>query len=232
MAKTRILVADGQNLYCEGISALLEGNGEIEVAAKARNGDELIEKVIEHSPDVILIDAGLPVTNGVEVARQLHERDFNTKVLLLVEYENEEDVLSGFRAGVSGVLPKRASSSDLIAAINAVARGDYFIHSSITRTMVRDYFQAEGQTGHPKGGKLTNRENQILKLIAQGSRTSDVASRLNIAPKTVAGHRSKMMRKLGIHSQTELVKYAIRHHLINVWNREGEEVRGGGAASS
>ncbi len=222
MAKTRILVADGQNLYCEGISALLEGNSEIEVTAQACNGDELLEKVKEQCPDVILIDAGLPVTNGVEVARQLHEKNLNTKVLLLVEYENEEDILSGFRAGVSGVLPKRASSSDLISAIGAVSRGDYFIHSSITRTMVRDYFQGESQQGHARGGKLTNRENQILKLIAEGSRTTDVASLLNIAPKTVAGHRSKMMRKLGIHSQTELVKYAIRHHLINLWDRNRE----------
>ena len=222
MAKTTILVADGQNLYCEGICALLDGNSEIKVAAQAANGEELLEKARDLSPDVILIDAGLPVTNGVEVARALRKENLNARVLLLVEYENEEDVLSGFRAGVNGVIPKRASSSDLIAAISAVARGDYFIHSSITKTMVRDYFLGESQTGRPGSGKLTNRESQILKLIAQGSRTSEVAGLLNIAPKTVSGHRGKMMRKLGIHSQTELVKYAIRHHLINVWNRNDE----------
>jgi DNA-binding NarL/FixJ family response regulator len=223
MAKIRVLVADGQNLYCEGICALLESTGNIEVAARASNGDELLEKVKEQSPDVILIDAALPMTNGVEVARQLRGVNLSARVLLLVEYENEEDVLSGFRAGVNGVIPKRAGSADLISAISAVSRGDYFIHSSITRTMVRDYFHGEGLTGRPGHGRLTSRESQILKLIAQGSRTSDVASQLNIAPKTVAGHRSKMMRKLGIHSQTELVTYAIRHHLINLWNRSDEQ---------
>ena len=222
MAKTKILVADGQNLYCEGICALLEGNRDIEVAAQASNGEELLQKVREQTPDVILIDAGLPVTNGVEVARELRKENLSARVLLLVEYENEEDILSGFRAGVNGVIPKRASSSDLITAISAVARGDYYIHSSITKTMVRDYFQGESQTGRLGSGKLTNRESQILKLIAEGSRTNEVAGMLNIAAKTVAGHRSKMMRKLGIHSQTELVKYAIRHHLINVWNRDSE----------
>ena len=222
MARTTILVADGQNLYCEGICALLEGSSGIEVVAQAGNGYELLEKAREYTPDIIIIDAALPVTNGVEAARQLRSENVSGRVLLLVEYENEEDVLSGFRAGVSGVIPKRASSTDLIAAISAVSRGDYFIHSSITRTMVRDYFRAESQTGRTRSGKLTTRENQILKLIAEGSRTSEVASLLNITVKTVAGHRSKMMRKLGIHSQTGLVKYAIRHHLISVWNCDSE----------
>jgi DNA-binding NarL/FixJ family response regulator len=214
MAKIRIMVADGCNLYCEGIASLFGDSEEYEVIGLASRGDEVLEMARRESPDVILMDAYLPPSNGIVVTDELRRAQLTSKVLLFTQYEHELDLTSGFRVGIDGFISKSASYADLASAIAVVARGDYFVHLSFARSAAGAYFHSAGEPGR----RLTRREQEILKLVADGSRTADIASRLSIAAKTVAGHREKMMKKLGFHSQSELVKYAIHRQMTGLRN--------------
>ena len=222
MAKCRVVVADGHNLYCEGIAALFRDSTDIEVVGVATGGTSVLEMARRGAPDIILMDASLPPTNGIAVTSELRRAGVGSRVLLLTQYEHELDLQGAFRIGVNGFLSKKASYTELVTAIAAVARGDYFVHLSVDSGPVGDYLHGVGQTGGQRDyGKLTRREREILTLVADGSRTGDVASRLGIAVKTVSGHRSNMMKKLGIHSQTELVKYAIYRQMTGLGTWEG-----------
>ncbi len=215
MGNTTVVVADGQALYCEGIAALLKENAGFDIAGTASNGKELIKTAEDLSPDVILLDAALPPTSGLECVKELRSNAGSSKILVLTEQESELDILSGFRAGVNGFLSKKSSYSDLVSAINSVSRGDFVVHISIDATTMHEYFddstQGQGTSGPDR---LTRREREIVKLVGAGTRTAEIAQRLQIAPKTVSGHRANIMKKLGVHSQTELVKFAILRHMV------------------
>ena len=217
MAKIRILVAEEHTLCCEAICALLRNNKEIEVIDQAYNGKEVLEKVSKQLPDVVLMNANMSIMDGVEVTHQLRKGNITAKVLLITPYENKEYILSGFRAGVNGVLSKYATSADLFSAIRAVSRGDYFIYPSIAKIIVHEYLQGIWKpVRRDPYEKLTPKERQVLKLITEGSKSGEIACRLKMTVKTVLAHRTNMMRKLGIHSKTGLVTYAIRRHLISL----------------
>ena len=228
MTKCKVVVADGHKLYCEGIAALFEGSADVEVVGMATGGDTVLGLAKRESPDVILMDASLPPTNGIAVISDLRREGVESKVLLLTQYEHDLDLQASFPVGVNGVLSKKASYADLAAAIAAIARGDYFVHLSVPSGPVGDYLHGVGQIASQRDyGKLTRREREILTLVADGSRTGEVASRLGIAVKTVSGHRSNMMKKLGIHSQTELVKYAIYWQMTGLGIWQGGREAGG-----
>jgi two-component system response regulator NreC len=202
-----------------------KGSGEIEVIGLANGGEAVLEMARRDSPDVILMDASLPPSSGIAVTNDLRREKFACKVLLLTQYEHELDLQSAFRIGVNGFLSKKASHRDLAGAIAAVARGDYFVHLSIAGAPAGGCFDSVSQPGGQRDfGKLTRREREILMLVADGSRTGEVASRLGIAVKTVSGHRANMMKKLDIHSQTELVKYAIYRQMngLSSWESRSE----------
>jgi len=217
MVKVRMLIADKQTLFRQGVCALLKAHENIEIVGEATDGKETIEKVREHTPDVVLMDAAMPIMDSAEVTHQLRKENVDIKVLLLTEYEDRDHILSGLKAGANGYILKRATASDLVSAILAVYRGDCFLYPSVAKTMVDDYFQYIRQPGSPDPyDRLTHRENEVLKLLAEGHKSEEIANLLDIAVKTVLAHRTNMMRKLGIHNRTELVKYAIRKHLINL----------------
>ena len=221
MARIRIMVADAHSLYCEGIAALLRNNSDIEVVCQMSNANDVLAKAREQSPDLILLDASLPPTGGVELTRRLREENIDSKVLLLTQYEHEMDLVSGFRTGVNGLISKQASYSDLMSAISGISRGDYVVHLSVDATLVRDYFQGFIQKrGDHSNSMLSLREQQILRLMADGIRTREIAANLGIAAKTVAGHRTNMMKKLQVRNQAELVKYAVFNNLIGLSGAE------------
>ena len=217
MAKIRVLVADDQVLFCECIDALLKTCKGMEVVGEATNGKETIEMARELTPDIVLMNLSMSIVNGDEVARRIRKENSEIKVLLLTEYEDRDRVLSGLKAGANGYIPKRAAASDLVSAILTIHQGGYFLYPSVAKTMVNDYLQL---IRHPKSPdpyeRLTHREKEVLKLMAEGSKSGEIANLLNIAVKTTLGHRTSMMRKLGIHNRTELVKYAIRKHLVSL----------------
>ena len=217
MSKVRVLVADEQTLFREGVSALLKSRKDMEVVGEAVNGKETVEMAQQQTPDVVLMNIAMPIMDGTEVTRRICKENIDIKVLLVSQYEDRERILGGLKAGASGYIPKRATALDLVSAILTVYRGDCFLYPSIAKTVVDDYLQA---IRHPRSpdpyDMLTYREREVLKLLAEGHKSREIANLLNIAVKTALGHRTNMMRKLGIHNRTELVKCAIRKHLIDV----------------
>lgn len=217
MNKIRVLVADGQTLFCEGVCALLKIHEDIEIVGEATNGKETIEMALEQMPDVVLMNIVMPIIDGAEATYRIRKENSDIKVLLLTEYEDRDRVLSGFKAGANGYIPKRATTSDLISAIQAVHRGGCFLYPSVAKTMVEDYFQLIKHPGSPDPyDKLTHKEKEMLKLIADGHKSREIANLLNITVATVLTHRTSIMKKLNIHNLAELIKYAIRKHLITL----------------
>jgi len=217
MAKVRMLVADKQTLFRQGVCALLKAHENIEIVGEATDGKEIVEKVREQTPDVVLMDIAMPVMDGAEVIHQIRKENGDTKVLLMTQYEDRDHIKSGLGAGANGYIPKRATAADLVSAILAVYRGGCFLYPSVARMVVDDYFRHIRQPGSPDPyDRLTHKERQVLKLIAEGRKTGEIANLLGMAVKTALGHRTSMMRKLGIHDRTELVKCAIRRQLVNL----------------
>ena len=219
MVKVTVLVSDEETLFREGVCALLKNCGDMEIVGEATNGKETIEMVRERTPDVVLMNIAMPIMDGAEVTYRIRKENSAVKVILLTQYEDRDHILSGLRAGANGYITKRATASDLVSAILAVYRGDYFLYPSVAKTVVDDYFQHIRRPGRPDSyERLTHREKEVLKLLAEGHKSREIAELFGIAIKTVLGHRTSIMRKLSIHNRTELVKYAIRKHLVDLEN--------------
>ncbi len=217
MAKIRVLVVDDHALLRDGIRALLALHDDIEVVGEATDGREAIEKVSQLSPDVVLMDIALPLMDGLEATRHIHKENPAAKVLILTQHDNREYILSSIKAGAAGCIPKKAAASELVSAIYAVQQGNSFLYPSMAKVLIADYLQqmreAEEQDPYDR---LTGREREVLKLVAEGRTNREIADLLVISVKTVLGHRTSLMEKLDIHNRTELIKYAIRKGLITV----------------
>jgi DNA-binding NarL/FixJ family response regulator len=206
----RILLADDHQIVRQGLKALLEQKGFI-VAGEAADGHEAIQLAVKLRPDVALLDLVMPLINGINVARTILREFPNTKVILLTMHTEEQYVFDALRAGVSGYVVKTDAATDLAHAIDAVLRGAIFVSSKISGGIVQAYIENKGVAVDP----LTPRERQVLQLIAEGKTTKEIASLLGISVKTGEAHRTKIMSKLGMHSIAGVVRYAIRHGMID-----------------
>jgi DNA-binding NarL/FixJ family response regulator len=215
--KIRVLVVDDHTVVRDGISALLALSGDIEVVGEANNGNEAMEMVKQLAPDVVLMDIAMPVMGGLEATRRIHKEFPNTKVLVLTQYDDKEYFFPVIESGASGFISKAAASSELVAGIRSVYRGDSFLSPSVTKLLVENYQQNAGEkTSHDPYNELTERERDIFKLMVEGHTTQKIADILVISPKTVEGHKTNLMAKLGIHNRFELVKYALRKGIIHI----------------
>src|SRR4030043_1110964 len=214
MDKTRILVVDDHAVLRDGIRALLDLQDDIEVIGEASDGKEAFEKAQELQPDLVIMDIAMPGMDGLEATRRIKKKNPKIKVLVLAQHDNKEYILSVIKAGASGYVPKRALGSELVSAIHAVQEGDSFLYPSAAAALIEDYLhQAKGEDPYDQ---LTSREREILKLIAEGHTSREIADTLFVSLKTVLGHRSKIMEKLNIHNRTELIKYAMRKGLLSL----------------
>ena len=213
MRKIKVLIVDDHALMRDGISALLNVNDDIEVIGEASEGKEAIKKMGELKPDVVVMDIAMPNMDGMEATRQIVKVNREVKVLILTQHENKEYVLSAIKAGASGFVPKKALGSELVSAIRSVYRGDSFLHPSVATALIEDYRR---HTGMDPFDKLTTRERDILRHIAEGHTSQEIANMLVISLKTVLGYRTKIMEKLDIHNRTELIKFAMRKGLISL----------------
>lgn len=219
MDRIRIVVADEEALFREGICALLKRHRDIEIVGEATNGKEIIGIVRKLTPDVVLVNIAMPIMDGAEVTRRIRKENSGIKVLLLTQYEEKDRVLTGLKAGANGYIPKRATATDLISAVLTVYRGDYFLYPSVAKTVVSDYLRLVRHPGSPDSyNSLSHREKEVLKLTAEGRKSEEIANLLDISIKTVQVHRASIMKKLGIHNRAELIRYAIRKHLITLDN--------------
>jgi len=213
MAKIRVLVVDDHAILRDGIRALLTLHEDIEVVGEAAEGREAIDKVRQFLPDVVLMDIAMPLMDGLEATRRIHKENPQAKVLILTQHDNKEYMLSSVKAGAAGCVPKRAVASELVSAIRVVYQGDSYLYPSVAKVLIGDYLQHVEQDSYDS---LTNREREVLKLVAEGHTSREIADLLYVSIKTVLGHRTKIMEKLDIHNRTELVKYAIRKGLTTV----------------
>jgi len=217
MQKIRVLVVDDHAIIRDGICALLALTGDIEAVGVAANGRDALEMVTKLSPDIVLIDIVMPLMDGLEATHRIHKKFPETKVIILTQYEDREYVLPVIEAGASGFVSKTAASSELISAIRSVYHGNSFLSPSIARLLVEDYRQiASVGKNKDTSEQLTDREREILKLLAEGHSTREIAQMLVISPKTVERHKTNLMAKLDIHNRLDLFKYALRKGIIIV----------------
>ncbi len=217
MPKIRVLVCDDHTILREGIRMLLNAQEDIEVVAEAVDGREAVDKMREFKPDVILMDIAMPFLNGLEATRQIRREDPNARVLVLTMYENDEYVAQMLEAGAAGYVLKKVAGSELVYAIRSVFGGEAFLYPSITKRLVEDYLRRveSGQERATFDG-LTDREREVLQLIAEGHTNKEIADLLNLSVRTVQNHRAHIMEKLGMHDRGELIKYAIQKGIIEL----------------
>lgn len=214
MSKIKVMIADDHALVREGISAFLRMSSDIEVVGEASDGLEAIEVAREINPDVILMDIAMPRLGGLEATIELKKICPNTKILIVTQYDDKEYVNRLLKAGVSGYILKRAAGTDLIAAIKAVSRGEFYLCPALASDVIDGYLGKKEITVEEPYERLTDREKQVLKLIAEGHTHKEIADMLNISAKTVIAHQTNLTEKLGISNRSALIRFALQKGII------------------
>ncbi|MEW6033361.1 MAG: response regulator transcription factor [Chloroflexota bacterium] len=215
MSRIRVLIADDHAMVREGIRMILAAQPSIEVVGEAADGLQAIERTRELAPDIVLMDVAMPGLGGLEATLEVRKLYPRTRILVLSQYDNKEYVFRFLKAGASGYILKSAAGKELVSAIQSVHEGGSFLDPSIAPTVIEGY--VKGDAGVESAyEELTDREKQVLKLIAEGYTSRQIADALVISVKTVMAHRASIMEKLNIHNRTELIKYAIRKGLITM----------------
>jgi DNA-binding NarL/FixJ family response regulator len=218
MANLRLLVADDHDVVRKGVRTLLEEQPGWEVAAEAADGREAVEKAKLVQPDVTILDLSMPELNGLEAAREIL-KTVQTKVLILTMYDSDPLIRQTLEAGARGYLLKSDAGRDLVSAVDALRRNKTFFTPKVAQMVLEGYLgrpskENEDDSNRKNGLRLTARQKQILQLLEEGKSSKEVAVALNISVKTAETHRANIMRRLDCHSVTELVRYAIRNHII------------------
>ncbi len=205
----KVIIADDHAIFRQGLSGLLQSKEGIVVTGEAADGDEALRLIYETKPDIAILDISMPGPGSIEIIKEIRKKGLNTRVILLTMHTNPLMVEQFMKAGVSGYIPKDNAFSDLLYAIQTVASGGKFISPSITR----EVFDEQG-SGQEVQGILTNRECEVLQLIASGLTNKQIADKLLISLKTVETHRTRIMQKLDLHTTADLTRYAIKAGLV------------------
>ena len=217
MAKIRILIADDHALVREGIHALLSLCDDLEVVGEASDGKEAILAVGRLDPDVVLMDINMPGLGGLEATLAIRRENKRAKILVLTQYDDREYVSRFLKSGASGYILKRAAGSELASAVRAVHRGGLVVDPALARDLLTPTAERPNAgSGDDLYQSLTDREKQVLKLVAEGNSNKEVAQVLGISVKTAMSHRERVMQKLAIHNRTDLVKFALRLGVIKL----------------
>src|SRR5437868_13647947 len=215
----RILVADDHEVVRRGLCALLQAQPDWEVCGEAGDGREALEKTQKLKPDVVILDIGMPTLNGLEATRQILKAMPHTRVLILTLHDSDQVVREVLNAGARGFLLKSDAARDLVAAVEALRRDKTYFTSKVAAMVLEGYLK-NGTPGvqptAPGRNRLTPREREIVQLLAEGKSTKEVAVALGLSVKTAETHRSNIMRKLELHSVSDLVLYAVRNNIVHV----------------
>lgn len=217
MTKIRIVIADDHVVLRSGLRRLLNEQPDIEVIGEANDGNEAITRTEELTPDVLLLDITMPNLGGIDVIRIVKARMPKVAILVLTMHEDEGYFIEALKAGASGYVPKKAADTELIAAIRAVNRGEVFIYSSFAKTMVTRMFHGKSsyqEEAIDRYERLSRREQEVLKAVAQGYTNQQVANQLYLSVKTVETYKARIMEKLNLHSRAELVRFALQRGLL------------------
>jgi two-component system, NarL family, response regulator NreC len=214
--KLRIILADDHAVVRSGLRALLERHDNFEIVGEAENGRDAVTLSASSHPDIVIMDVGMPLLNGIEATAALLKQSPSTGVVILSMYSDESYVMRSLKAGARGYLLKDSAAPDLISAIEAVSRGRSFFSPSIRQLLAEDYVRVLRQKGAMDSYELLSpREREILQLLAEGKTNKEVAATLFISPYTVETHRGNILEKLGLHSAAELILYAVRKGIIH-----------------
>jgi DNA-binding NarL/FixJ family response regulator len=216
MKTLRILLADDHIVMRTGLRALLERQPHLEVVGESENGRETVTLAGTLRPDVVVMDVGMPILNGIDATQTIVAECPTTAVIILSMHADESYVMRALKAGARGYLLKDSAAADLMGAIQAVSQGKSFFSPKVSRILAEDYVRVLKQKGSADTyDLLTSREREILQLLAEGKTNKEVASALNISPYTVETHRSHILQKLNLHNSAELVLYAVRKGIIS-----------------
>jgi DNA-binding NarL/FixJ family response regulator len=207
MPRATILLADDHAVVADGLANLLRG--EFTVVGTVKDGPQLLESAQRLRPDVIVTDVAMPGMSGIDVLRQLHGRGLTSRVILLTMHADAELAAEALRAGASGFIVKYAPGTELIAAIRSVLRGKTYV----TPDLAPEVMSALAEPGSSRGAKLTRRQREVLRLVADGRTMKEVAAALGVSPRTVETHKYQIMETLGLTSTAELIRYALEHGL-------------------
>lgn len=212
----KILLADNHRLFCDGLRMLLAQEPGIEVVGEADNGRVAVQLTRELSPDIVIMDIGMPELNGMEATRQIVTEMPNTKVVAVSMYANRQYVAGMLSAGASGYVVKDSAFTELMQAIHVIGNGGRYLSADIVGVIVDDYVQRVASSQDSALERLSEREREVLQLMAEGHTTADIAGRLHVSRKTVETHRKHIMLKLEVRSVAELTKFAIREGITSL----------------
>jgi DNA-binding NarL/FixJ family response regulator len=215
-AKQRILLADDHTVLRAGIRTLLDLEADLEVVGEAEDGLQAVAQAKKLQPDLVVIDLSMPLMNGVDAIRQIKQRDPGTKVIVMTVHKSDEHVRAALDAGADGYLLKDDSHHDLLAALRSVALGGTYLSPKVCGKVVSGYLEKDAAAGVGlSSDMLTEREREVVKLVAEGYKNREIAEHLSLSIKTVEKHRANIMRKLDLHSASGLTAYAIENGLVS-----------------
>jgi DNA-binding NarL/FixJ family response regulator len=224
MTALRIMVADDHEVVRQGIRAVLLTQPDWQVCAEAGNGQEAVEKAASSKPDIVVLDIAMPVLNGLEAARQILSAHPGAKILVLSMHDSEQVVRQVVEAGAAGYILKSDAGRDLVNAIVALQRNKTFFSSRVADLVLETAARNKNRPDLAVRDVLTSREREVVQLLAEGKSTREVAETLGLSVKTAETHRSNIMRKLDLHSVSELVLYAVRNNLVRTLDSDPTEV--------
>lgn len=216
MASIRVVIADDHAILRDGVRALLQLADDIEVVGEAADGAEAIEACRRLRPDLVLMDIAMPGLGGLEATLQIRKELPDVKVLVLSQYEDREYVRRFLKLGVAGYVLKKTAGAELVTAVRAAARGGLVLDPDVAREAMREREEPVADSAADPYDTLTDREKQVLKLVAEGKSNKEVAELLDISVKTAMSHRGRIMEKLDLHSRTDLIRFALRRGVIRV----------------
>jgi len=211
---TTIVLADDHPVVRQGLRALLEAEPDFRVTGEASDGLEAVQLVKRLQPNVLVLDLMMPGLNGLEVTRQVRQRSSETRVVILSMYSNEGYVLEALRNGATGYVLKDAAGVELVQAVRAVATGKRYLSPPLSELAIEVYVQKAKATPPDRYEMLTTREREVLHLAAEGCTSTEMAARLGISPRTAETHRANLMGKLGLRTQTDLIRYALQRGIL------------------
>jgi len=217
--KYSILIVDDHPLFREGLKTIIERSNRFEVVAEAGNGKEGLKKTRKFKPDLVMVDLSLPDTSGIQLTRDIRNTFSHIKVIIVTMHSKVDYIAEAFQAGANGYVVKESAAEGLMKGLETVLKGEYFLDSAVSSQVVKTLMRNPGKEtkiSDAQYGTLTAREQEILRVLAEGLSTKEIADKLCISPKTVDNHRANIMNKLDLHSTIDLVRYAAKLGLIDM----------------
>ncbi len=214
-----ILIIDDHPLFMEGLKAIIGRSNKFEVTGEAGNAHQGLRMAKKYKPDLVVVDISLPGTNGIQLTREIRDLLPETRIIIVSMHSKVDYIVEAFQAGATGYVVKESASEKLLKGLESVAKGEYFLDSAVSHQVVKALMKIPGKEAKITDadyGSLTPREQEIMRLLAEGLSAKEIAEKLFISPKTVENHRANIMNKLGLHSTMELVRYAAKLGLIDV----------------